>query len=136
MCIFFMPRYTVQNNKLNRRKKVRVFLCGDYEFLCRLYGLSGASGLIHTLCHYCDYITFINVGRHCCLWCLITSSQLKLPPSSRGPVSLWTTESICTDYEGFEKSGKKIKEAKNHNNVIEKPFFISIPLSQVNTLSN
>ncbi len=23
---------------------VRLFLSGDYEFLCRLYGLSGASG--------------------------------------------------------------------------------------------
>ena len=30
----------------NRGKKVRIFLCGDYEFLCRLYGLSGASGLL------------------------------------------------------------------------------------------
>ena len=27
-----------------RGKKVRVFICGDYEFLCKLYGLSGASG--------------------------------------------------------------------------------------------
>ena len=29
---------------INRGKKVRIFLCGDYEFLCRLFGLSGASG--------------------------------------------------------------------------------------------
>ena len=28
----------------NRGKKVRVFLSGDYEFLCHLFGLSGASG--------------------------------------------------------------------------------------------
>ena len=25
-------------------KKIKVFLCGDYEFLTRMYGLSGASG--------------------------------------------------------------------------------------------
>ena len=30
----------------DRGKRVRVFLCGDYEFLCRIYGLSGASGMI------------------------------------------------------------------------------------------
>ena len=28
-----------------RQYKLRVFLCGDYEFLCRMYGLSGASGM-------------------------------------------------------------------------------------------
>lgn len=27
-----------------RGKKIRVFLSGDYEFLCRICGLSGASG--------------------------------------------------------------------------------------------
>ena len=29
--------------------KVRVFLCGDYEFLCRMFGISGASGKYHGL---------------------------------------------------------------------------------------
>ncbi len=28
----------------NRDKEVRVFLCGDYAFICIVYGLSGASG--------------------------------------------------------------------------------------------
>ena len=28
-----------------RGKKVRVFLCGDYQFLCHMFGLSGASGM-------------------------------------------------------------------------------------------
>ena len=27
-----------------RGKRIRVFLSGDYEFLTRMYGLSGASG--------------------------------------------------------------------------------------------
>ena len=28
----------------DRGKRIRVFLSGDYEFLTRVYGLSGASG--------------------------------------------------------------------------------------------
>ena len=66
------------------------------------------------------------------MWCLITSSQLKSPPAVRGPVSARTTESISSNYTEFEKAGKNIKHAKNYNNVIEKPFFNTIPLSQVN----
>ena len=27
-----------------REKKVRLFLCGDYEFLCNIFGLTGATG--------------------------------------------------------------------------------------------
>ena len=29
---------------LNRDKRVRIFIYGDYDFLTTLYGLSGASG--------------------------------------------------------------------------------------------
>lgn len=29
-----------------RELSLRVFLCGDYEFLSRMYGLSGASGML------------------------------------------------------------------------------------------
>lgn len=37
--------YHVQPTQLNHRQKsVRVFLSGDYEFLSRMYGISGASG--------------------------------------------------------------------------------------------
>ena len=27
-----------------RGKKIRLFVFGDYEFLCKMYGISGASG--------------------------------------------------------------------------------------------
>ena len=30
---------------LFRGHTIKVFLTGDYEFLCRMYGLSGASGM-------------------------------------------------------------------------------------------
>ena len=33
----------------NSGHAIRVFLTGDYEFLCRMYGLSGASGKITNL---------------------------------------------------------------------------------------
>ena len=32
----------------NSGNKIRVFLCGDYEFETRCYGLSGASGMLNT----------------------------------------------------------------------------------------
>ena len=46
-------------------KTFRVFIFGDYEFLCALYGRSGAS------------------GRHLCLWCEISSNMLKIKLSDR-----------------------------------------------------
>lgn len=36
--------YITHNMLVCRRKKIRVFMCGDYEFLCNIYGLSGAGG--------------------------------------------------------------------------------------------
>ena len=38
-----------------RGQRFRIILSGDYSFLCDIYGISGAS------------------GRHCCLWCQISS---------------------------------------------------------------
>ena len=32
-----------------RGKQFRVFLSGDYEFLCKMYGISGASGILPLL---------------------------------------------------------------------------------------
>ena len=32
------------SHAVNRGKKLKVFICGDYEFETRTYGLSGASG--------------------------------------------------------------------------------------------
>ena len=29
-------------------KRFRLFLCGDYEYLCRMYGITGASGTVNS----------------------------------------------------------------------------------------
>ena len=52
-----------------RGKKMNMFLCGDYEFLCMVSGLSGASGTYP--------------GHHCCPRCLISQDQLKLTAIQR-----------------------------------------------------
>jgi hypothetical protein len=88
---------------------------GDYDLLCTLYGISGAS------------------GRHCCLWCSITSDQLKIPRDMRQNTSITTRslDSLTQCYSEFiSKSDGNLKKAKLHNNVINK-FFFNIPLSQV-----
>lgn len=35
---------------------IRVFLSGDYEFLCHMYGLSGASGMCYGYYYYLPQI--------------------------------------------------------------------------------
>ena len=36
---------TIDTGLANSREySIRIFICGDYEFLSKLYGLSGASG--------------------------------------------------------------------------------------------
>ena len=106
--------------------------CGYAECMCVLshytahleversvYGLSGAS------------------GRHPCLWCLIKSSEMKIPLSSRGRSITWTVEGILDDHDRFVNAGGDPKKVKEYNNCLSRPFF-SIPLSQVqlHTLQN
>ena len=66
-------------------KIIRIFMFGDYEFLCAMYGLSGAS------------------GRHCCLWCEIPKEMLKVKPSDRDEsYSRRTLDSLDRDLSLFK----------------------------------
>ena len=116
-----------------------VFLSGDYEFLCYMYGLTGATGTI-TL-YYFNYLlnTTMHVGRHRCLYCLINQDSLIIPREERRqqedrvdlPRSL---EGIQADHKRFLEEGKgNIKLAKQYNNVIG-PHFWDVELSHVNKL--
>ena len=120
----------------HRGKSVRVFLFGDYEFQCRMYGISGAQGKKTTTCTCTCTCTMhlslkIHAGRHPCLWCTILADQLKQPQHERGKLPLRTLDSLKADYLRFETIGKgDIRQAKNFNNVIG-PVFFNVPLSQV-----
>ena len=101
-------------------------MSGDYEFLSRMYGISGAQG---TITHY-SYdslvlcIMYMGIlGRHPCLWCNITSEQMKLPREERPAVSPRTLDSLQADLL-FQTAGQgNLKQAKNFNNVIGQYFF-------------
>ena len=70
-------------------------------------------------------------GRHCCLWCLTATEQLRVPPQTLGPVTPRTTESIIADHKHFLEDGGKIKRDKLFNNAVGMPIFPTIPLIQV-----
>ena len=111
-------------------RTIHLFLSGDYEFLRRMYGLTGASGMCWLPLNITSII-YSNTGRHNCLWCHITSSNLKVPLEKRGCCTPRSLETLQADYKLFMSAGGgNIKLAKLYNNVIE-PYFFDIPLENV-----
>ena len=95
-------------------KEFHVFLFGDYQLLCNLYGLSGAS------------------ARHPCLWCHIPSGAMVLPKADcEGLHTLRTLETLSEHFHSFQTCYEgNLKNAKHAFNVISRIFF-NIPLEQV-----
>lgn len=108
-------------------------MSGDYELLCRIYGITGATGTENLLGIFSqNIIEFQSEGRHCCLWCHITQSELKVAPDDR-PVqptsrSLSTLKKNHTEFQTRGKGNSSV--AKEYYNVLQEPFF-DIPLNQV-----
>lgn len=99
-----------------------------------MYGLSGASGKTPTI-NKERSIHIICVGRHCCLWCTVTYTNLQEPLAKRGKSSLRTLATLEQDYDSFLTQGKgNINLAKDYNNVIRPPIF-SIPLDMVKEIT-
>ena len=94
-------------------KRVRLFLCGDYDFLCKIYGLSGAQGV------------------HPCLWCLTTKDKIQKPPQQCIPSDERTLNLLKADFQSFQAQGRGNKsQAKFVNNVCSEPVS-EISLSHV-----
>ncbi|XP_065656336.1 uncharacterized protein LOC136081893 [Hydra vulgaris] len=112
-----LSRYTQQVDEMQKmvwkNHHCRVFMFGDYDFLCSVYGITGAS------------------GRHCCLFCDITKEEIKITPENRKHnVSHRTLYSLTDNFESFQSFGGVLKNAKLFNNVIDQSLF-NIPLDQV-----
>lgn len=80
--------------------------------------------------HFYTYLKVFLLGRHCCLWCTITSDQLIVPKASRQPVTVRTLDHLSEKYSEFVADGGNLKKAKFHCNVIGETLF-NIPLTQV-----
>ena len=104
---------------IHRDWKIKLFSSGDYEFLCVMYGLTGASGelspsTLHQQLHKRDS-SF--PGRHCCSWCKIRNTEVKVPIHTRGRLPSRSLESFRSDHQRFLDAGgnlKKAKEFKTH----------------------
>lgn len=94
-------------------KEIKVFLCGDYEFLCKVYGISGAR------------------GTHCCLWCQINSQDIQRNRTERGDAPDRTLINMTLDHNKFIKIGNSKKsQASKFHNCIHAPLW-NIPISHV-----
>lgn len=69
-------------------------------------------------------------GKHNCLWCLITSSELKIPLDVRGRKVTRSLDTLWSDNRRFQEAGGNITKAKLFNNVIGEPI-LDIPLDNV-----
>lgn len=70
------------------------------------------------------------IGRHCCLWCVITYEKLQEPRDERGRYAARTLETIKADHQRFVADGSNLKKAKLFNNAITDHFF-DIPVDHV-----
>ena len=101
----YMHSYTFYMYNHYRDWVIKLFFSGDYEFLCVMFGLSGASGKLkaptngNAMIYTC--ITSYPLGRHCCLWCTIRGDQLKVPLSQRGRLPQRSLESLKHDHQRF-----------------------------------
>ncbi|KAL5473937.1 hypothetical protein EMCRGX_G028506 [Ephydatia muelleri] len=87
--------YKLQVNKLQgmrwRDFTVKVFLCGDYDFYGKMYGLSGASGC------------------YPCLFCTIHKEDMKIPLSVQGYSPTRSLQSIYENYSEYSAAGFPIE---------------------------
>nr|XP_058961399.1 uncharacterized protein LOC131788329 [Pocillopora verrucosa] len=99
-----LMKYKEQANTLKEAtwggKKKVVFLFGDYEFLCKLFGIAGAS------------------GKYPCLWCKINHEVMQVSCHKHGHAEKQSLENIQEDYDKFVADGSVTSRQKFYHNVI------------------
>ena len=94
-------------------KTIKLFLFGDYDFLLKLYGISGAQSV------------------HPCLWCKASKCQIQKSPTQQPAIPARSLSNIKNDYQRYRCAGKPKKKARLYHNVITAPI-LDIALQQVN----
>ena len=85
-------------------KRIRLFVYGDYDFLRKLLGISGAQ------------------GTYPCIWCLINKRDMQVERKVRGLQPRRKRSQIKKDYAAFVREGSRKTTAASHHNVISKPI--------------
>ena len=87
-------------------KKVKVFMFGDYDFLLKMYGISGAQSY------------------HLCLWCKASKHQTQRKRHDQQPnISKRTLENTKKDHRKYFLAGNKTKP-KSYNNMAFYPNLV------------
>ena len=82
-----------------QKKFLRLFLFGDYDFLCKVMAISG------------------HQGTYPCIWCLIKKSDMVIKRETRGSTEHRKLGQLMADHCAFINIGgsKKMKAAAYHN---------------------
>ena len=97
-------------NTVWKNRTIKLYLFRDYEFLTKMYGLSGAA------------------GKHPCLWCLTSKTNMKASASCDEARSL---KMIETSHRRFQNYGRGKKEiVGRYYNCLNKPL-VSTELDHV-----
>ena len=75
-------------------------------------------------------VNIISLGRHSCLFCLITKDEMKISRNNRNTLVQQSLTTLCQDLTQFQDNGSNLKKAKFHNNVIG-DYLFEVPLDQV-----
>ncbi len=93
-------------------RKVRVFGFGDYDFICKILGLSGAK------------------GTYPCYMCFISKDEMQNCKQKRPESKQRTLVKIKKDHTKFEKDGGNLKRQSLFHNSIHSSIF-NIPISHI-----
>ncbi|XP_071509575.1 uncharacterized protein [Diadema antillarum] len=109
-----LQKFSIEVDKLAaktwRGRPIRIFHFGDYEYLTRMYGLTGPN------------------GRHPCLYCEISKRDMAIPLAQRGPSPSRSLPNLHEQLKKFEETPQA--KAKDYMNVIRPPI-LNIPIDQV-----
>ena len=100
LAIFYKGQMQTLQKEDWRKKKIRLFMFGDYAFLSSIRGI------------------------FFCCWCLIRTDEMQVPLEGRGPSTARKLSSVIRDHENFiYKGGQDITLTSSYHNVIHKPLW-------------
>ena len=110
-----------------RENHMTVFLFGDNQFLWHVW----CFWLVNCKLQHLHLPTsLMNVGHHCCLWCVVSATEMQMSRSQHGLKELRYLDHLKAAYGSFQKTGNNPKKAMECFNVIS-PHLFNIPLNEV-----